>query len=303
MSGDDRWVARPAGGQTEPASYTERYRGLASAGGDPPTPPRAPAPGRGRRFRLLSLLGGAALLVAIVAGSILGLGLLNGPPPRLRLATPPPPTVRPSPTPTPGLADDASVVDRFVALLVPANRSYRVTATEAVTGAGRDATIQLSGGVSGTRWTAQVTQTPASGTPRTGQAIRIDTSTWYRMGTGAWRRGTLPFPDLPDVDPCDGIAGRGDLVYLGAELHAGQWTHHLATRQGWVSPATTASLGAGMQLDSARMDVWVTPDGVPVEADYAVEIGIVNASGRSSYTIAVQYLLSQVGEKIRITAP
>ncbi len=309
LSPDDATGGRapgPLATAPDARSFTERYRGTVYETPDLGAPTTVTSGGRsvGRAARLLYWLGALLVIGALVGGVAFGVSLLAPGSTRVYLATLPPPGLRPSPTPTPGLPDDATVLDRFVAHLRAGSRSYRVAAWTSVVGAGRDATIQVTGSVSGGRWSGRATVTRASGPARTGQLVMIDGRWWYRIGSAAWRSGLLPFDDVPEVDPFAVIAGPGDLVYLGPAFENGQWTYHLATRQGWISLSTAiAGWRPGWQFDRARMDIWVASDGSPIEAVYAAEIGITNTAVRHSFTTESTYWLSHVGEKITITAP
>ncbi len=311
---DDAPVGRGPAGRTPEAdaaapdarSYTERYRGTPFETRDLDPLAIAASAGRpvGRATRLLYWVGALLVIAALAGGAAFGVSLLGRGSTGVYLATLSPPGLRPSPTPTPGIPDDATVLDRFVAHLRSGSRSYRVAVWSSVIGAGRDATIQLTGSVSGSRWSGRATVTPASRPARTGQLVMIDGKWWYRVGSAGWRSGLLPFDDVPEVDPFAVIAGLGDLVYLGPAFHDGRWTYHLATRQGWISLSTAiAGWRPGWQFDRARMDIWVASDGSPIEAVYAAEIGITNTAVRHSFTTESTYWLSHVGEKVTITAP
>jgi hypothetical protein len=282
-------------------SYAERYRGTAWGAPEPaaPGPPPSTRLVVGRRLALgaglLLALGVVAVVVLLVAANVLRPAgpLLDVPRPPAKV------------TPTPGIADDPTVLDRFQARLATGRRAYRIEAAVAVVGANRDAEMTIDAQVTGDAWRADIQTTPARGPAREASVVHLNGVTWSRRSpTAGWKQAGLDVADVPDVDPFLAILVRGDVVYLGPVFHGDAWTYHLATRSGWASEATRRVGGqSGRQINAARLDVWVTANGTPIEAVYTDEIGILGTAVRHSYTTSATYRFFDVGEKVRIRRP
>lgn len=300
-------------------SFAERFRGTAwgepepqgaAAGEAPPgaagtlgadEAPTAAAAPRMRSRRL------AGVGVALLGGSILALALLvlggsNG-----TLSGAAPTDGLPRMTPgTPAPAAAAAAIDRFLALIADPDLAYEVRMRGSVALGGADIETRFSARVAGSDVDIRyVIERPDAAVAET-HVIAVGSRTWMQAGNEKkWRKSRTRPVDFPELDVLDGLTEAAQLDHVGIELRRGSRTDHLRTVDGWVSPLASRLLAGfpGATVAESRLDIWVLPDGRPLEviatlrASIPAQLGMVDVTGRSSYVLA------RVGETAAVKPP
>ncbi len=310
-------AVRPDEPVSDDRSFTERFRGTTwgapaspeAAGGEAPAgapmgeaPPHAPAGRGGRRPPRLAwvgvvLLGGSVLSVAllVLGGSN---GTLGGPTP-----TAPPPRV------TPGIvapAEAAAAIDRLLAVIANPKLAYEVRMRGSVEIGGADIETRFSARIAGTNADViYVSQHSGSATAEA-HVVTVGSRTWLQAGTAkAWRKVRTRPVDLPELDVFAGLTDATQLGHLGSELRRGSRTDHLRTVAGWVSPLATRLLASfpGAAVEEARLDIWVLPDGRPLEVITTLRATVPTPFGPFGVSGQASYVLARVGETAAIKPP
>ena len=276
--------------------YMERYAGTEVA---PVDPVIVVVPARPRSNSTYMIWGGVALLCgALVVALLFALGLSGG----LNASPAPIHGVRPGAAVTPTLPPTiALTLQQLQDLNFSAHVTVqsRIQLSASVAPKAQIIVIKYDGIISGgNQW----------GTLKVG-AVTQDTMLANGQGfvrtppAGKWTAIEI-FPPYRVVSPVFGLKTTNDLVMIGQETKNGQLLNHLQSTH-WWNPDISRLAFTDLTLlrippDVNMLDLWVLPNGTPVNATFS---GTNMAGDTSLIDIEVQYTFSQVGVTQTIDAP
>lgn len=290
-------------------SYAERYRGTPWGGADPAPLRVAVAADRRQGGRLLAMAG--AMLLAASGMAALALVLGGGPNALLGGSGP---TARPVRTAPAGTADPDSAraaIDGLLAIVADPALTYSLRLESTTSIDDRTVAVAAVGRVAGRDSDLQLIVSDSAGgtVPFGGRVITIGTKAWVRRDDKrVWETATAPASDLVDPRVLAKLDDPLDLLHVGRVMRRGLLTHQLETVPGWLPASGLATPAApGLRVTSATMELWVLPDGRPLEARLVTHL----AAGRSSQTgfgpfagvAEAEYVFSDVGRMVEIRPP
>jgi len=274
--------------------YSEKYAPKPEP--EPPAPTSGPGPGFDGR--LLALLGGGLLVVAIVAAL-----LLRGSPAASTARateTPAAPSVPSAPAAT--QPPDVGALHAFWALIEDPDLSYHVE-THGTGLVGEEAyTFSESLDVAGDDWKGTEVAHGFGGVGVT-QVVALDTTVWYKFPDG-WHRNVEHDPFFRSR-PLLGLDNIRDLMAAGSVQRNGTTLYDLKSTTDW-QPYPGRLIGfvsLGLHVDTLELDVLVTSDGVPVEATVHIEAGGLGSNGKPQLDAKATRTFTKVGGTFTIVAP
>jgi hypothetical protein len=278
-------------------SYADIYAGTGFVA--PPMQPAAPMRQR-RQNRTLWIWGGGALIVVAVAVAIVFGAGLGGPGNQSNGLLVLPVTPRPTPTPT--------LPPSITALMGHLNDSA-LSAHIVVVSRVQVSTRLIGSGTTLISFDGQISGWNESGTLKQGGVVRelklVDSIVYMRsVPNGTWQISPTIASYLV-IAPVFGITKPEMIQLIGQETKNGQMLTHLQTTKWWPPDPSRLALTDLTRLSPAPdinvLDLWATPDGVPVSATFS---GTNSASdGTKLVDIEVSYTFDQVGMPISIGTP
>jgi hypothetical protein len=286
-------IASPRPDEPE-RSFSERYADMPT--GPTPTPVK-PDDGKGGGRGRTRILAGGGLAIVVVAGALVGSQLLQQIGSSKNLPSAPASAALASIDPAKG------VVDRFWAVVTDPGLSYHVTSSGRWSGPDGSSSFTSSLDVAGGGYAGVITA-KGRGKPVTSRVIRIDPFTWTRTGKASWTRITSNDPK-DRSQPFLFLDSPSALAYAGAVARNGQNLHLLRSTDAY-QPYVAGLLNLGTFLlskDVIRLEIYVTDQGVPVEADFLCDGGGMTADGKPVFRGSAQRMFSKFGSKFTIAPP
>ncbi len=291
------YLAPVAAAKVVEGSYADIYAGTTFVA--PPTQPAAPMRQRRQNRTLWIWGGGALILLAVAVAIVFGTGL-GGPGNQSNGLLVVPVTPRPTPTPT--------LPPSITALIARLNDSA-LSAHIVVVSRVQVSTRLMGSGTTLISFDGQISGWNESGTLKQGGVTRelklVDSIVYMRSApNGTWQISPAIASYLI-IAPVFGITKPEMIQLIGQEAKNGQLLNHLQTTKWWPSDPSRLALADLARLspapDTNVLDLWATPDGVPVSATFS---GTNSASdGTKLVDIEVSYTFDQVGVPISIGTP
>jgi hypothetical protein len=276
-------------------SFSERYRNVpygpdaeATVAGSA-TARRIPVPRK--------LLIAGALAIVIVIAAVAAMQFLRpsstAPSANAPRASTPPASVEPG----------KQVMARFWSVVRNPVLSYHVAASGSWTAADGSGSFTSSLDVAGDDYSGSIIAKGA-GNAVSGRVIRKDPFTWTKVGTKPWlplltndpAQRSLPFLYLDT---------QAALAYAGPVDRDGQHLHLLRSTDAY-QPYVSGLLnlpGFELPKDLVQLEVYVTEQGTPVEADFVCEAGGKRANGRPVFRGTAERIFTKFGAEYTIVAP
>jgi hypothetical protein len=249
----------------------------------------------------LAWFGGLFLGGSVLAGALLVIGgfdgTIGGPAPTDTLPRIPAETSDPVVT--------AAAVEGLLKLVGDPALAYEVRMRGTAEVGGATVATRLSGKVAGGNVDIRYIVERSAAPKLELRVIAVGSRAWVQAARSkGWKKATRP-SDFPDVHVFAGLTGPEQLRHVGAELRRSYRTEHLRTAPWWVSPMATKMLSpyGEATVDRSQLDIWVLPDGRPIEVIHAFRATIPTALGPVVVTGSATYVLARVGEKLTIKAP
>lgn len=274
-------------------SYTERYAPPAES------PPPPPSPGGSMDGRVLALIGVGLLVAALVVGLVLR---GSRPPAVATVATPnPTSTTSVAPRPTPGPLDLA--FDRFWTVIGDPRLSYHLETVGGGTIGDEAYTFRESLDVAGDDWKG-TEQAHGLGSASAAQLVVLDTVVWLKVPGGSWHENIEHDPYFR-ARPLLNLDSQRDLSPYAAVVRDGRTLYDLRSTTNY-QPYPGRLIGfvsMEIRVDTLELDVFVTEDGVPVEATVHILAGGLGSDGKPQFDAKATRTFSKVGGTFTIVAP
>jgi hypothetical protein len=215
----------------------------------------------------------------------------------------PPATYQPSsPLPTHDLPDDPALA--FAARMNAGSASYRVDCRGSFVVGNTVGNFSSSTSVSGADMAGEYEF--SMGRIRVAAEVVVKDGAQYVRPSGEeWTRIADVESSMPgDLLTTFGATDWGLMKVVGRERRDGQRVHHLRIPNvDWQALSETLFEDQGELIKGVKLDVWVTPSGVPVEAKLSVEGTTTEDGVELDFEIDFDYRFTRFGEPLPIEAP
>jgi hypothetical protein len=130
----------------------------------------------------------------------------------------------------------------------------------------------------------------------------VDGVAYARTDVSIW----VSFPDFKQTQPLNPFSqlDAGDVAYVGQTRRDGRDLHQLSTTK-WVGGPLEGDGLSNLQLLSSRFDMFLTPQGLPIDAilDFSISGRYAGYASQVQIDYHVEYRFSRIGKPVDIVAP